>query len=149
MHTCASWHGKQCCKRKFSFLSHQKGIFHFPSIKNGRFCEATTKWLIQKTTNTFYKNTRPPYMDNVPTGGSETFPSTSGEKDKFLSNQQEVGQIWTTGTWYDAHDFLQKSFLGSQYAILSKRTMQVERGLVRFKCIQKMRHLNIQSIQKC
>ena len=59
-------------------------------------------------------------MDNVPTGGSETFPSTFGEKDKFRPNRQEVGQIWTTGTWYDAHDFLQKSFLGSQYAILSK-----------------------------
>src|SRR3954464_11622604 len=77
-------------QEEFSFLSHQKGIFHFPSIKNGRFCEATTKWLIQKTTNTFYKNTRPPYMDNVPTGGSETFPSTSGEKDKFLPNRKWV-----------------------------------------------------------
>ena len=31
-----------------------------------------------------------------------------------------MGQIWTTATWSDAHDFLQKSFLGSQYAILSK-----------------------------
>ena len=59
-------------------------------------------------------------MDNVPTGGSETFPSTSNEKDKFLPNRQEVGQIWTTGTWSDAHVFLQKSFLGSQYFILSK-----------------------------
>ena len=64
-----------------------KAIFYFPSIKNGRFCEATTKWLIQKTTTTFYKNTIPPYMDNVPTGGSETFPSTFGEKDKFLPNR--------------------------------------------------------------
>ena len=59
-------------------------------------------------------------MDNVPTGGSETFPSTFGEKDKFLPNRHEVGQIWTTCTWYDAHVFLQKSFLGSKYAILSK-----------------------------
>src|SRR3954467_11089614 len=33
----------------------QKGIFHFSSIKNERFCEANTKWLIQKTTNTLIK----------------------------------------------------------------------------------------------
>ena len=117
MHICASWDGDQCCMRKFSFSSHQKAISHFPSIKNGRFCEATTKWLIQNTTTTFYKNTIPPYMDNVPTGGSETLPSIIGEKDKFLPNRQEVGQIWTTCTWSDAHVFLQKSFLGSQYAI--------------------------------
>ena len=93
MHTHASWDYEQCCRRKFSFSSHQKGISHFLSTKNGRFCEATTKWLIQNGTTTFYKNTRPPYMDNVPTGGFETFPSTSGEKDKFLPNRQEVGQI--------------------------------------------------------
>ena len=94
-------------------------------------------------------------MHNVPTGGSETFPSTSGEKDKFLPNRQEVGQIWTTSTWYDAHDFLQKSFLGSQYAILSKNNaswarlgeIQVYTKDATFKypinskmLIQKMRH---------
>ena len=66
-----------------------KSHFYFPSTKNGRFCEATTKWLIQNTTTTFYKNTIPPYMDNVPTGVSETFPSTFGEKDKFVPNRQE------------------------------------------------------------
>ena len=103
----------------FLFIA-PKRHFPFSEDKNGRFCEATTKWLIQNATVTFLKNTRPPYMDNIPTGGSKTFPSTSGEKEKFLLNRQEVGQIWTTGTWYDAHDFLQKSFLGSKYAILSK-----------------------------
>src|SRR4051812_30297316 len=91
MHTHALWDGEKCCRRKFSFSSHQKVIFYFPSIKNGRFCETTTKWLIQNTTTTFYKSTIPPYMENVPTGGSETFPSTFGEKDKFLPNRQEVG----------------------------------------------------------
>src|SRR3954463_13141643 len=55
MHTHASWDGEQCCRRKFFFSSHQKAIFYFPSIKNGRFCEATTKWLIQNTTTIFYK----------------------------------------------------------------------------------------------
>src|SRR3954464_14562599 len=70
----------------FLFIA-PKRHFPFSEHKNRRFCEATTKWLIQKTTNTFYKNTRPPYMDNVPTGGSETFLSTSGEKDKFLPNR--------------------------------------------------------------
>src|SRR3954463_1342876 len=90
MHTCASWHGKQCCKRKFSFLSHQKGIFHFPSIKNGRFCEATTKWLIQNTTNTFYKNTRPPYMDNVPTGDLKPFCPSLVKK----TNSCRIGRKW-------------------------------------------------------
>src|SRR3954470_4259932 len=70
-----------------------KSYFPFSEHKKGRFCEATTKWLIQNATTTFYKNTIPPYMDNVPTGVSETFPSSSGEKDKFLPNRQEVGQI--------------------------------------------------------
>ena len=59
-------------------------------------------------------------MDNVPTGGCQTFPSTPGEKDKFPPNRPEVGQIWTTDTWSDRHDFSQKSFLGSQYAISSE-----------------------------
>src|SRR3954465_9794932 len=73
MHTHASWDGEQCCRRKFSFSSHQKTIFYISSIKNGRFCEATTKWLIQNTTTTFYKNTMPPYTDNVPTGDPKPF----------------------------------------------------------------------------
>ena len=87
MHTHASWYGEQCCRRKFSFSSHQKAVFHLPSAKNGRFCEATTKWLIQNATVTFLKNTRPPYMDNFITGESQTFPSIPGEKDKFLPNR--------------------------------------------------------------
>src|SRR3954468_20206604 len=67
-----------------------KRHFPFSEHKNGRFCEATTKWLIQKTTTTFYKNTRPPYMDNVPTEGSETFSSTSGKK----RNSCRIGRKW-------------------------------------------------------
>ena len=59
-------------------------------------------------------------MDKVPTGISQTFPFTPGEKDKFLPNRQEVGPIWTTGTWSDAPDFFQKGFLDSQYAVSSE-----------------------------
>jgi hypothetical protein len=32
-------------------------------------------------------------MDNFPTGVSGTFPSTPHEKDKFLPNWEEAGQI--------------------------------------------------------
>src|SRR4051812_8832963 len=71
-------------------LSHQKDIFHFPSIKNGRFCEATTKWLIQKTTTTFYKNTRPPYMDNVSTGDLKPFRPPMVKK----TNSCRIGRKW-------------------------------------------------------
>ena len=81
-----SWDGEQCLRRKFSFSSHQKAIYHFSSAKNGRFCEATTKWLIQIYTTTFFQNNIPPYMDNVLTGGSQTFSSISGETDKLLPN---------------------------------------------------------------
>ena len=59
-------------------------------------------------------------MDNVPTGVSQTFPFTPGEKEKFLLNREEVGSVWTTGTWSYAHDFWKKSFLDSQYAISSE-----------------------------
>ena len=31
VHICASWDEEQCCSREFSFSSHQKAIFHFPS----------------------------------------------------------------------------------------------------------------------
>ncbi len=120
MHKYASWDGEQCFRRKFSFSSHQKEIFHFPGAKNGRLCEATTQWIIQNTTTKFFQNTIQPYMDNFITGGYQTFLSIFNKKDKFLLNREEVGQILTKGTWSDAHDFLQKSFLGSQYAILSK-----------------------------
>jgi hypothetical protein len=57
------------------------------------FCEATTKLKFGIGTNPFFKNTRPPYMDNFPTSVSETFLSTPHEKDKFLPNQQEGAQI--------------------------------------------------------
>src|SRR4051812_32993249 len=70
-----------------SFSSHEKTIFYFPNTKNGRFCEATTKWIIQNATTKFDKNSIPTYMDNVLTGGSETFLSTSGKTNKFLSNR--------------------------------------------------------------
>src|SRR3954468_12178935 len=45
MHVCGHWYGERCCRRKFSFLSHGKALFHFPSAKNGSFCEVTTKLL--------------------------------------------------------------------------------------------------------
>jgi hypothetical protein len=57
------------------------------------FCEATTKLKFGIGTNPFFKNTRPPYMENFPTGVSGTFPSIPYEKDKFLPNRQEGAQI--------------------------------------------------------
>src|SRR3954468_8705542 len=128
MHTCASWHGKQCCKRKFSFLSHQKGIFHFPSIKNRRFCEATTKWLIQKTTNTFYKNTRRPYMDNVPIGDLKPFRPPLVKK----TNSCRIGRKWVRYE-LQVHDTMLMIFLKNIFRFticyFIKKPMQFERGL--------------------
>jgi hypothetical protein len=57
------------------------------------FCEATTKLNIGIGTKPFFKNTRPPYMNNTPTGVSRTFPSTRHEKVKFLPNRQEAAKI--------------------------------------------------------
>ena len=37
-----------------SFSSHGKAIFHFPSSKNGSFCEVTTKMLFQNATVPFF-----------------------------------------------------------------------------------------------
>src|SRR3954466_311545 len=98
MHVCGHWYGEQCCRRKFSFLSHGKALFHFPSAKNGSFCEVTTKMPFQNATVPFSKNTRPPYMDYLPTGTSQTFSSIPGKKDKCLPNREEVGPVCTTGT---------------------------------------------------
>ena len=53
MHVCGHWYGEQCCRRKFSFLSHGKALFHFPSAKNGSFCEVTTKMPFQNATVLF------------------------------------------------------------------------------------------------
>ena len=45
--------------------------------------------------------------------GCEKFWSTSGEKDKFPTIQQEAGQIWTAAaSQFDLY-FFQKSFLGT------------------------------------
>src|SRR3954466_7161553 len=55
MHVCGHWYGEQCCMRKFSFLSHGKALFHFPSAKNGSFCEVTTKMPFQNATVPFPK----------------------------------------------------------------------------------------------
>ena len=52
------------------FSSHEKAIFYFRGAENGVFCEATTKLKFHIGTNTFFKNTRPHYMDNFPTGVS-------------------------------------------------------------------------------
>jgi hypothetical protein len=73
--------------RKFSFRRAKKPFSIFQVQKTGGFVKQQTKWLIQNATTTFFKNTRPTYMDNVLTGGSQTFRSIPGEKDKFLPNQ--------------------------------------------------------------
>ena len=58
MHTCASWHGNQCCLTKFSTLLHENIIFHFLNVKFGAFCEASTKNMLKNCNNIFYKNIR-------------------------------------------------------------------------------------------
>ena len=120
VHTCASLNGLRYCSSKFSYLSHEISNFHFLGAEIAVFCEATTKLKIGIGTKPFFKNTRPPYMNNFPTGVSRTFPSTRHEKDKFLPNRLEAAKIWTTGTWYNASNFLIKSFIGSQHAISSQ-----------------------------
>jgi hypothetical protein len=71
----------------FLFIA-RKTFFHFWGAENGVFCEATTKLEFHIGTNTFYKNNRPPKMDNFSTGISGTFPSTPHEKDKFPPNRK-------------------------------------------------------------
>jgi hypothetical protein len=71
----------------FSFSSHEKAIFHILGAKNGGFCEANTKLKFHISTKPFKKNTRPPYMENLPASASETFPSIPHEKGKFLPNR--------------------------------------------------------------
>src|SRR4051812_16283317 len=56
-------------QEKFFLFEAWKLHFHFPSAKNGAFCEATTKWQFYNGTTTFFKNIRPSYMDNISTGG--------------------------------------------------------------------------------
>jgi hypothetical protein len=51
------------------------------------FCEATTKLKFHIAIKPFFKNTRPPLMENFPAGASKTFLSTPHEKDKFLPNR--------------------------------------------------------------
>jgi hypothetical protein len=50
MHMCATWDDKQCSFQVFSFSSHKKFIFYFPIVKNGVFCEGSTKYLILNNT---------------------------------------------------------------------------------------------------
>ena len=69
MHTCVSWNDEQCWRRKFSLPEHRKTIFYFPSAKNGVFCEATTESRFQNGTTSFFKNTRPYYMEESPKWG--------------------------------------------------------------------------------
>src|SRR3954470_8687567 len=132
MHTHASWDGEQCCRRKFSFSSHQKAIFYFPSTKNGRFCEATTKWLIQNSTTTFYKNTRPSYMDNITTGDLKPFLPPLVEK----ANSCRIGRKWVRYE-LQVHDTMLMIFYKNNFRFticyFIKNPMQVERGLARAK----------------
>ena len=69
MQTCVSWDGEQCCRRKFSLPANEKTIFYFSIAKNGVFCEATTESRFQNGTTSFFKNTRPYYMEESPKWG--------------------------------------------------------------------------------
>src|SRR3954471_12264563 len=94
-----------------------KSRFLFSECKKGRFCEATTKWLIQNTTVTFFKYTRPPYMDNFITGGSQIFLSILGEKDNIPAELAGSGSDMNYSYMIRCSYFLQKSFLGSKYFV--------------------------------
>src|SRR3954465_2451060 len=80
---------KNVARGSFPFC-RTKRHFPFSEHKNRRFCEATTKWLIQKTTTTFYKNTRPPYMDNIPEGDLKPFRPPLVKK----TNSCRIGRKW-------------------------------------------------------
>ena len=56
VHKGASWNGKQCCLRKFSFSLHGKFIFHFPSAqKEVFFVKELPNNYCKIGTNQFYK----------------------------------------------------------------------------------------------
>ena len=50
----ASWNGKQCCLREFSFFLNEKSIFHFSSAQNEFFCEGPTIYLLQNWTKSIF-----------------------------------------------------------------------------------------------
>jgi hypothetical protein len=64
MHICASWDDKQYSFWVFSFSWHKKFIFYFSSTKNGFFCEAPTKNMLQKWTYIILENIIPYFMHN-------------------------------------------------------------------------------------
>ena len=64
-HKRASWYHEQCCRRKFSFSFHKKINFYFPKVKNGYFCEASTKTMLQNCSDTFKTNTRPYFIYEI------------------------------------------------------------------------------------
>ena len=149
MHTHASWYGEQCCRRKFSFLSHQKGIFHFPSIKNGRLLWSNHQTANSKNHHHILQKYYTTLYGQCPTRGIQNLSIHLWRKRQIPAETVGSGSdmnyrymIWWA--W-----FFTKIIFRFTICYFIKNPMQVERGFVRFKCIQKMRHLNIQSIQKC
>ena len=53
VHKGASWDGKQCCLRNFSFSLDKKFVFYFSSAQNEFFCEGPTIYLLQYWTKSF------------------------------------------------------------------------------------------------
>ena len=66
LHMCVYYTSQQVCQRKFLFALHENSIFHFPSDKNGVFCEGSTKYLMSTWTTIFLSNTRPYFIYNWP-----------------------------------------------------------------------------------
>src|SRR4051812_13795516 len=55
MHACGHWDGEQCCRRKFSFLSHGKPFSIFRAQKTGRFVKQSPKCCFRMLPSQFSK----------------------------------------------------------------------------------------------
>ena len=107
----------------------QAEVFHFVAPKNHfLFSECLKRGVLWSNHQTEVSKWYHPIFQKYKTTLHGQFPNRgilnlsahSSWKIQIPPNQQEVGQIWTTGTWSNTHYFLEKSYLCSKYAISSE-----------------------------
>ena len=120
VHTCVSWQDKQCWRRKFSTLLHEKIIFHFLNAPKVGFVKHLPRICWKFVKIYFIKIIEHFLCTNNQLVTSESFSCTSHEKDKFLPIQLEISKFELEVLHSLLKIFQKKSFLGSKDVVSSE-----------------------------
>ena len=119
-HKHASLNHEQCCQINFSFSLHRKIIFHFLNAKNGYFCEAPTKIMLQNWSTLFLKNTRTHFMYKYQIVVCQTVSIHHSWKRQTFADSAESGSNLNCSYFVVCSWFFQKIIFGytSTYFII-------------------------------